>query len=165
MKQKKYYVVSLSTNCDVQGLFNQSTLIDGYELPSLEELTRRTCKSCIDSGHTPKPNSTIIVSLIRLTADEFDQLHRKESESEELSNVLLEEKLTRDLFLKVMGTEREYMVTRALNVLISSYIRTVGDLRKVSKCDLLKHRTCGKGTLVFIEDFAERCGIKIGSEL
>lgn len=109
MKEKKYYIVTLSTNCDEQGLFNQSMFVDGYELPSFEELTR-------------------------------------------------------ELLLKVMGSKRSHMATRALKVMFFAGARTVGDLRKVCKTDLLRGY-CGKGTLTYIEDFAEECGIEIGSDL
>ena len=81
-KRKKYYVISTSTNCDEQGLFNQTNFTDGYEIPSFEELTRRACEQCRAIGHEPKPNSTIITCIVRLTKEEYEQLTRKESKEE-----------------------------------------------------------------------------------
>ena len=49
---------------------------------------------------------------------------------------------------------------RTLNILYAADIRTVADLTKMHKTDILKLRNAGKGTLKEIDDFFEKYGLK-----
>ena len=48
---------------------------------------------------------------------------------------------------------------RTLNILYAADIRTVADLTKMHKTDILKLRNAGKGTLKEIDDFFEKYGL------
>ena len=49
---------------------------------------------------------------------------------------------------------------RTLNILYAADIRTVGDLTKLHKTDVLKLRNAGKTTLSEINDFFEKYGLE-----
>ena len=69
------------------------------------------------------------------------------------------EKRQDGVFVKNIGDLSCFSV-RTVNVLYAADIRTIADLTKLQKVDVLKLRNAGKGTLSEINDFFEKYGLE-----
>ena len=68
-----------STNTEDNKIFNNTIFVDGYEMPSWNEIQKRVCDNIKACGCEPKENTTIILFMAKLTKQEYEALKDKEN--------------------------------------------------------------------------------------
>jgi hypothetical protein len=76
--KKKYYLLTLSTIMTNGSLCNSTTFIEGDKLPLWKDIAKRSNELIREKGFDPVEDSTIILSMTKLTKQEFDALNNKE---------------------------------------------------------------------------------------